>query len=340
VKFQCRNVIKNSEDVLAIETVDAEKKDFFDCEYQKIRIKTYKALFAALDSRPNAVEILNQLLRDVNSSEYRNSENLNMIFNEVNYFLSLIQSNDQTVWKKIVQSAMSHKHQRSSGMELDSHKKYRSGARTILLNRYKNRDNYKKCHNCGSNGHYSKDCDKPQMCHNCKGVGHRTFECPVAQLCHYCKQPGHLRQNCPDLICNKCRKNGHIAKDCPLNQTQTVPQQSNSNVPTSNVNTQQDLCFKCGKSGHWSRECPQSLVTQNQPIPQNNWNNASTSKNSCFNCGKPGHLARDCPQKSNAKNNTPQDNTTSKNSCFNCGKPGHRARDCTEPKNNRSGKRN
>jgi len=63
-------------------------------------------------------------------------------------------------------------------------------------------------------------------------------------------------------------------------------------------------------------------------------------KNSCFNCGKPGHLARDCPQKSNAKNNTPQDNTTSKNSCFNCGKPGHRARDCTEPKNNRSGKRN
>jgi len=336
VKFQCRNVIKNTEDVLTIETIDAEKKDFFDCEYQKIRIKTYKALFAALDSRPNAVEILNQLLRDLDSSEYRNSENLNMICNEVNYFLSLIQSNDQTVWKKIVQSAMSHKHQRSSGMELESHKKYRSGARTILLNRYKNRDNYKKCHNCGSNGHYSKDCDKPQMCHNCKGVGHRTFECPVVQTCHNCKQPGHLRQNCPDLKCKKCGNNGHLAKECHLNQPKTVPQQNNAYVPTSNVNTQQDLCFHCGKSGHWARDCPQNLVTQNQPVPQNNWNNTSTSKNSCFNCGKPGHLARDCPQKSNAKNNTSQDNTA----CYNCGKPGHRARDCTEPKNNnRSGRK-
>jgi len=99
VKFQCYNVMNNCKDELMIQTENAEQKDCLDYEKQKIRIKTYEALFSALDNRPNAVFILNQALQDLNSSEIRNNDYVMSIINELNYFLSFIQSNDNTVWK-------------------------------------------------------------------------------------------------------------------------------------------------------------------------------------------------------------------------------------------------
>lgn len=65
------------------------------------------------------------------------------------------------------------------------------------------RGDRRSCHNCGQNGHLSKDCDKSrvQHCRNCEDEGHISKDCPKPK-------------NWSRVKCNNCQEYGHTVKRC------------------------------------------------------------------------------------------------------------------------------
>lgn len=61
------------------------------------------------------------------------------------------------------------------------------------------------CHNCGDEGHLSRECDKPRVmkCRNCDEEGHASRECPKPRdwsrvKCRNCNNFGHGEKRCPE----------------------------------------------------------------------------------------------------------------------------------------------
>ncbi|KAG2381503.1 hypothetical protein C9374_006492 [Naegleria lovaniensis] len=88
--------------------------------------------------------------------------------------------------------------------------------RKFYAYRMANRTKFMKCHNCGSDQHFSRNCNKAEMCHNCKQIGHLVNQCPFPQKCHHCGSFEHLSRQCTAMICFKCKQVGHRANECTL----------------------------------------------------------------------------------------------------------------------------
>jgi hypothetical protein len=186
---------------------------------QLVRIDTFTYLFAALDTRSNAKQIITDGINKIVQYPIHPSDYTNSIVNELNEYIALIDSNNASVWKKIIQGAFAHKHQRSVADDTVSHQKYNTKGQIAMQNRFVNREMYAVCHNCGEKGHFAKNCN-------------------LDSLCHVCFQPGHLQNACPQTQCYACKQFGHTSTNCP-----------------SSVGG--EVCFGCGQAGHKKRDCPQ-----------------------------------------------------------------------------------
>lgn len=92
--------------------------------------------------------------------------------------------------------------------------------RKFYAYRMANRIKFMKCHNCGSNQHFARNCTRAEMCHNCKQIGHLVNQCPFPPKCHHCGSTEHLSRQCTEMICFKCKQSGHRANECPMTQFQ------------------------------------------------------------------------------------------------------------------------
>ncbi|KAF1770377.1 hypothetical protein GCK72_002195 [Caenorhabditis remanei] len=97
--------------------------------------------------------------------------------------------------------------------------------------RHEDAERPRGCHNCGEEGHFSRDCDKPKQprfpCRNCNVVGHFAKDCPEPRV--------------PYGPCRNCQEEGHFSKDCTKERVRTEPTEP---------------CRRCNEEGHWSSECP------------------------------------------------------------------------------------
>jgi len=189
-----------------------------DYYHQLIRIEMYTALFGALDDRSDSRRILSEAVNKIITSPTHPCEYTEAMVNEINIFITMIDNNDQIVWKKIIQSAMAHKFQKSAAVENNSHEKYNTRGKIAMQNRFVNREQYAKCHNCGQKGHFAKNCSSETLCNNCHKPGHIQRDCPVV-ACFICHQFGHMSSSCPSSdgnnACFNCGKVGHKKRDCP-----------------------------------------------------------------------------------------------------------------------------
>ena len=79
------------------------------------------------------------------------------------------------------------------------------------------------CNICGSEGHFS---------HNCDNIAARA-----ASLgnCNRCKLPGHTQRSCPAPRCLECGEIGHLSKDCQLDAKQRLSVQEKERVKRQEV---------------------------------------------------------------------------------------------------------
>jgi len=228
VELTGNNVMNPQENHFPVNVEVGNEKDFSEYQTQTMRIIAYEAMFNALDNRDTALNVLKEASQKIVNINQQ-SQFAYSVVEEFSLLIAQVENGDKSVWKKIIQSAMAHKYQKSVGENILSHENYNTTAKKVMQSRYINREKYAKCHNCGASGHFAKNCN-------------------VAEMCHNCKQPGHRAENCPtqSSICHNCKKEGHIMKDCP-------EKKSNDNA-----------CYLCGKAGHFARECTEGKNNGNR----------------------------------------------------------------------------
>ncbi|RMZ84299.1 hypothetical protein DV738_g719, partial [Chaetothyriales sp. CBS 135597] len=79
------------------------------------------------------------------------------------------------------------------------------------------------CHNCGQDGHMSRECPEPKKmgaCFNCGEDGHSKADCPLPRkftgTCRECNEEGHQARDCPMKVkvCKQCLQEGHETIEC------------------------------------------------------------------------------------------------------------------------------
>jgi senataxin len=79
------------------------------------------------------------------------------------------------------------------------------------------------CNICGSDGHFS---------HNCDNIAARAAS---LGKCGRCKLPGHTQRNCPAPRCLECGEIGHLGKNCRLDRNRRLSAQEKERVKRQEI---------------------------------------------------------------------------------------------------------
>ncbi|KAI1712440.1 zinc knuckle domain-containing protein [Ditylenchus destructor] len=189
------------------------------------------------------------------------------------------------------------------------------------------------CFNCGTAGHFSRNCPKNDT--NNAGAGKYSRDGNGnGSKRDFVFKSGDSAFEGPSrhgLTCNNCGKTGHMLRNCPDNENSA----DSGNERGCDVNTAdgsetygrykgQPTCYNCGKDGHMKRNCPEYGGSNSE-------HGNVKSPIICHQCGTPGHISRHCNKFGNSGENLGTLDRSLR--CYECQERGHLSKDCLKRTN-------